>query len=144
MKKILLLAPLAAAPAALALPTAQSEADTAAPAQESAFGEPVTVNGVLIPDLEIKRFLVYGPGRNALDARKLQVLMDHERRLRRTEMAERILDEKGDMEEAALEAAVDEAMTTFDFDQRIVTRRLEQEKASFAERYLSTALFEGL
>lgn len=135
MKKILLLAPLAAAPAALALPTAQSEADTAAPAQESAFGEPVTVNGVLIPDLEIKRFLVYGPGRNALDARKLQVLMDHERRLRRTEMAERILDENGDMEEAALEAAVDEAMKAFDFDQRIVTRRLEQEKASFAERY---------
>ena len=133
-----LLAPLAAAPAAFALPTAQSAVEATeavAPAQESAFGEPVTVNGVVIPDLEIKRFLVYGPGRNALDARKLQVLMDHERELRRTEVAERILDEQGDMEEAALEAAVDEAMKAFDFDMGAVTRRLDKEKASFAERY---------
>ncbi|MEC7232771.1 MAG: hypothetical protein VXW31_07530 [Planctomycetota bacterium] len=133
-----LLAPLAAAPAALALPTAQSAVEATeavAPAQESAFGEPLTVNGVRIPDLEIKRFLVYGPGRNALDARKLQVLMDHERRLRRTEVAERILDEQGDMEEAALEAAVDEAMKAFDFDEEIITRRLAEEKASFSERY---------
>lgn len=134
-----LLAPLAAAPAALALPTVQeaveASAAVAAPAQDSIFGEQVSVNGVVISDLEIKRYLVYGPGRNALDARKLQILMDHERRLRRAEVAERILDDKGDMDEAALEAAVDEAMKAFDYDPGIVTRRLDKEKASFAERY---------
>lgn len=102
---------------------------------ESQFGEPVTVNGVRISDLAIKRYLVYGPGRNALDARKLQILMDHERKLRRTEVRDRILDDGADLDDAALEAAIDARMKDFDFDAGAVTRRLEKEKASFSERY---------
>jgi len=106
-----------------------------AQAGDSEFGDPVTVNGVLISDLAIKRYLVYGPGRNALDARKLQILMDHERKLRRTEVREQILDQGKELDDAALEAAVDARMKDFDYDPGAVTRRLEKEKASFTERY---------
>ncbi len=106
-------------------------------AGDSEFGDPVTVNGVRISDLAIKRYLVYGPGRNALDARKLQILMDHERKLRRTEVREQILDKGEDLDDAALEAAVDARMKDFDYDPGAVTRRLEKEKASFTERYPS-------
>ncbi|MDA8592904.1 hypothetical protein N9L90_03200, partial [Planctomycetota bacterium] len=70
-------------PAAFSEPAAPAafQADDAAQAT-SEFGEPVFVNGVRISDMAIKRFLVYGPGRNGLDARKLQILMDHEREIR--------------------------------------------------------------
>lgn len=123
--------------AVLTAPLIATAINVGAQDSESQFGEPVTVNGVRVTDLAIKRYLVYGPGRNALDARKLQILMDHERTLRRTEVRERILDDGADLDDVALEAAVDARMKDFDFDKGAVTRRLEKEKASFAERYPS-------
>lgn len=140
-KQPILTAALVAAPLAVSaafarpIPQAPVEAATTAPAQASVFGEPLVVNGVRISDMAIKRFLVYGPGRNALDARKLQILMDHERQLRRREVREDILDERGEMEAEDLELAVDEAMKRFMYDPEVVTRRLEGEVAGFTERY---------
>ncbi|MEM9803614.1 MAG: peptidylprolyl isomerase, partial [Planctomycetota bacterium] len=75
------------------------------------------------------------PGRNALDARKLQILMDHERELRRTSEREAVAAEMPDAGEAEIEAAVDERMARYAIDPEAVTRRLEKEKASFTERY---------
>lgn len=112
-----------------------SQATTTAAASGSEFGDPVSVNGVRISDMAIKRYLVYGIGRNALDARKLQILMDHERKLRRSEVRENILDEMPDLGDAELETEIDKRMKAFDYDSTIVDRRLEKEKASFMERY---------
>ena len=77
------------------------QADDAAQAT-SEFGEPVFVNGVRDPDLAIKRFLVYGPGRNGLDARKLQILMDHEREIRVDRGARGVLRRDGRRERGRL------------------------------------------
>ena len=150
MKKSLLISiPLAlttglyasAAPAGLILKTSasltsvQEAAVAEAPAAASEFGEPVTVNGVRITDMAIKRFLVYGPGRNALDARKLQVLMDHERELRVDEVTERILEETPDLPDEELSAEVEKRMKSLDYDAEALERRLTKERDSFHERY---------
>ena len=146
MKKILLLAsPLAlpfvlathavAAPSLAGSLTAATSVAASGILQESEFGEPVSVNGVRISDLAIKRFLVYGPGRNALDARKLQILMDYERQLRTTEVREAVASEMGTASDAEIDAETAERMKRFDFDQAALERRLQKEKASFTERY---------
>ena len=138
----------ALAPAALLLGAAPAlalaQADDAAPTDDataaaadasSEFGEPVFVNGVRISDMAIKRYLVYGKGNLALSARKLQVLMDHEREVRRDEIREEILDEGLELADAELEAEIDERMKRFDYDPAAVQRRLDKEKANFEERY---------
>lgn len=143
MKKSLLLALPAllathaiAAPAALT-PSAAIVASVSGPTigQDSEFGEPLSVNGVRISDMAIKRFLVYGPGRNALDARKLQILMDHERELRRSGVREEVAAEMGGAGDAEIEAEVEKRMERFNFDPAGLERRLTREKDSFAERY---------
>lgn len=45
---------------------------------ESEFGEPVTVNEVLITDAAIKRHIIYGPCRPALEWRRIDALLQHE------------------------------------------------------------------
>ncbi|MEM6675825.1 MAG: peptidylprolyl isomerase [Planctomycetota bacterium] len=138
-KRHLLTLPLlaAAAPLAAAASAAPATLEPIASAtlQESEFGEPVFVNGVRISDMAIKRFLVYGPGRNGLDARKLQILMDHERALRLTEERDAILAEMPDADEAAVGAELEKRMKRYDVDQDAIKRRLDKEKAGFTERY---------
>ncbi len=127
-----------AAPAAITPIAAYSAGVTAfgvTVSQDSEFGEPVTVNGVRISDMAIKRFLVYGPGRNALDARKLQILMDHERDLRRTQLREDVAEEMSGAGDAEIDAAVDKRMKRFDFNPEGLERRLAMEKSGFQERY---------
>ena len=124
----------------LAAPIAQAAAPALTPAalaslQESEFGEPVFVNGVRISDMAIKRFLVYGPGRNALEARKLQTLMDHEREIRVGEVREAVVAEMPDATDEQVAAEVAERMKRFDLDMSFVERRLAAEKASFQERF---------
>ncbi|MDG1491023.1 MAG: hypothetical protein P8R43_03970, partial [Planctomycetota bacterium] len=126
-----------AVPAAHAKPLApvtvpQTDDATAA---TSEFGEPVFVNGVRISDMAIKRFLVYGPGRNGLDARKLQILMDHEREIRVDEVREAVAAEMDGASDEALAAEVAERMKRFNLDTSFVDRRLAAEKASFQERF---------
>lgn len=119
--------------------------------ESSEFGAPLVVNGVRISDMEIKRALVYGPGRNALEARKLQVLMDHEIALRRSMERELVVAEMAAPDtsgmapdgaaaatqayEAAVQAEVDRRMQRYFANPLAVTRRLDEEKASFVERY---------
>ena len=126
-----------AVPAAHAKPLAPvtvPQADDAT-AATSEFGEPVFVNGVRISDMAIKRFLVYGPGRNGLDARKLQILMDHEREIRVDEVREAVAAEMDGASDEALAAEVAERMKRFNLDTSFVDRRLAAEKASFQERF---------
>lgn len=42
------------------------------------LGGPLTVGEVTIPELEIKRYLIYGPGRAALEFRRVNLLIDDE------------------------------------------------------------------
>jgi len=117
----------------------------------SEFGAPLVVGGVRIPDLEIKRALVYGPGRNALEARKLQALMDHEIALRRVSERELIevempAPDTAAMAEDAAEAAraayeeqvaaeLERRMQRYFADPAAIRARLDKEKAEFHERY---------
>lgn len=117
-----------------AAPAAAFQADDAA-AATSEFGEPVFVNGVRISDMAIKRFLVYGPGRNGLDARKLQILMDHEREIRVDEVREAVAAEMAGASDEEMAAEVAKRMKRFDLDTSFVDRRLAAEKASFQERF---------
>ena len=56
-------------------------------ATQSDFGEAVTVNGVLITDAAIKRHIIYGPCRPALEWRRIDALLQSEIE-RRTEAGE--------------------------------------------------------
>ncbi|QDV05665.1 hypothetical protein Poly30_11640 [Planctomycetes bacterium Poly30] len=131
------IAPLALLPTPLAAAAVSLGFANGSPAtaQESEFGEPVTVNGVRISDMAIKRFLVYGPGRNALDARKLQILMDHERELRKSGVREEVAAEMGAASDAEIEAEVEKRMERFNFDPAALERRLTREREGFQERY---------
>jgi len=125
-----------AAPVALpstALPFTVQADDASATASE--FGDPVVVNGVRISDMAIKRFLVYGPGRNGLDARKLQILMDHEREIRVEEVAEQVASEMDGASAEDRQAEVAKRMQRYELDMSFVERRLAAEKASFEERF---------
>ena len=53
----------------------QAETPTAG---QSEFGAPVTVNGVLIDDAAIKRHIIYGPCRPALEWRRIDALLNFE------------------------------------------------------------------
>lgn len=117
----------------------------AAPAQEptSEFGEPVVVNGERISDLEIMRFLVYGPGRNALEARKLEILMQQEVELRRFQGRERLAEERhqqafDDLSEeqaAAIDKEVEASFTHLAITREDTQARLAEQVASFKQRY---------
>lgn len=133
---------------ALALATSGLQAsaqDAAAPAAQetSEFGEPLIVNGERITDLEIKRFLVYGPGRNALEARKLEILMQQEAELRTYTERERLAEEQHTLtydeltedQKAAIDTVVEASLTYKNITMDDVRERLAEQNASFRERY---------
>jgi len=81
---------------------------------KSEFGSPLVVNGERIPDAEIKRALVYGPGRALLDVRKIEILMEQELELRE---------------------AMGEDVSVFALSDEEFQRVYDQEIAEFQERY---------
>jgi len=116
---------------------------TAAQEETSEFGEPVIVNGERIPDLEIMRFLIYGPGRNALEARKLEILMQQEVELRRYEARERLAEEQHQQafddlteeQQGAIDAEVDASFTHLQITLEDAQARIEEQVGEFKERY---------
>lgn len=66
----------------VAMPLVAQDAASSQQEPTSEFGEPLFVNGERITDLEIKRYLVYGPARNMLESAKLAVLVEQERQIR--------------------------------------------------------------
>ncbi|MFT5291267.1 MAG: hypothetical protein ACI82F_003346, partial [Planctomycetota bacterium] len=111
---------------------------------KSVFGEPLYVNGTRITDMEIKRFLCYGKGRNALEARRLATLMQQEWELREYEYGEELLsdtydgrasDELSEGEQQELKAAVAAKMAHFQYSKEEYDARLKKEEKSFYERY---------
>ena len=48
----------------------------------SRFGNPLVVDGQHVSDLEIMRYVIYGPGRPSLELRRLNVYLDRERAVR--------------------------------------------------------------
>ncbi len=109
----------------------------------SEFGEPLVVNGERVDDLVIKRFLLYGPGRNALEARKLELLMKQEKELRVYEAVERLSDEQYEKayedltaeEKVAVDAAVEAELAYMIVPRELVAERLNKQKADFQARY---------
>lgn len=119
------------------------------PEPTSIFGEALIVDGHHITDMEIKRFLCYGRGYNALDSRRLGVLIQQERELRQFETRESVLtDEHGgadydslsDEQRAAVDASVDAALAYLEYDEAEYTRRIEDHAVKFADRYPSLDL----
>jgi hypothetical protein len=116
---------------------------SAAQEPASEFGEPVTVNGERIPDLEIMRFLVYGPGRNALEARKLEILMQQEVELRQYEGRERLAEEQhqqafddlAEEQQKAIDATIDTTFTHLQITLEDAQARIAEQVADFKERY---------
>lgn len=149
----ILLALLPAAPGlAFAAP---QEATVTVPANDvtddgtSMFGEALYVNGRRITDMEIKRFLCYGKGRNALEARKLGTLMQQEWELREYETRNALLDERyegraledlGDAEQAELKTLVDQELAKYQFNVEEYEDRLAREEKDFYERYPTLSL----
>ena len=143
-----LLAALTALPATTwALQDAAAPSATAIAAVDdgtSIFGDALYVNGERITDMEIKRFLCYGKGRNALEARRLGLLMRQEWELREFTMAEelltndyggRSLEELSDSEKETLNSTIAAAMERFRFNKQEYSDRLEREAADFKRRY---------
>ena len=101
----------------------------------SEFGEPLVVNGEHISDLEIMRSLVYGPGRNALEARKLEILMQQEVELRRElEAQERFqagYEDISDEQKQAIDASFSHLKITRDH----AKARIAEQVVDFKERY---------
>lgn len=141
----LLLTLLPAAPLLASAPI-QEAGVTAQPADDgnSIFGEPLYVNGTRITDMEIKRFLCYGKGRNALEARRLATLMQQEWELREYEYSEQMLsddydgrtsDELSEGEQQELTAAIAAEMAQFQYSIEEYDDRLKREETSFYGRY---------
>ncbi len=147
LSKILLALIPAASGVAFATP---QEATVTMPAAEvtddgtSIFGEPLYVGGKRITDMEIKRFLCYGKGRNALEARKLGTLMQQEWELREYEAQNALLDERyggreledlGEAEQAELNELVAQQLARYQFNVEEFDDRLAREEKDFYERY---------
>lgn len=134
----------AAAQTRLSRPGPDGRIDLGQDDGESIFGEPVYVNGLRIPDIDIKRFLCYGRGSNGLLARRLGVLMDQERTLREFKLRERLADELfeetspdglSDAQRTEVERYVGEEMAHLIIPESDVQARLEEYADEFTERY---------
>jgi hypothetical protein len=115
----------------------------------SILGEPLIIDGHRITDMEIKRFLCYGRGYNALDSRRLGVLIQQERELRQYETrsslaAERYAGASFDSLTVEQQAEVDVAMASvlayMEYDEAEYTRRTEDHRKQFTDRYPSLDL----
>ncbi|MCP3918201.1 MAG: hypothetical protein GY711_21840 [bacterium] len=143
----LLAAALGSSPLATASQEPAGTAEASAPAVDdgkSVFGDPVYVNGKRISDFAIKRYLCYGKGRNALESRKLQALMDQEITLRQRDYFNRNLedtfpgklaDELTDDERKQVQAKVDEEMKRFEIDETYYEYELKRQNDDFIRRY---------
>ena len=114
----------------------------------SIFGDPLFVNGREITEMEIKRYLCYGKGRNALESRRLGLLMDQERELRVEAAREEALDgmyadaevvpfydELDEAQRAAVDAKVKELLAYMEVDLAVHRKTIEDNEAEFIERY---------
>ncbi|HIF39478.1 MAG TPA: hypothetical protein EYQ74_00085 [Planctomycetes bacterium] len=134
-----------------------STASQAAPApvsspqgpSDSILGKPLIIDGHRISNMEIKRFLCYGKGYNALDSRRLGVLIKQERELRQYESRNSIAGEsyKGASYEsltaeqkAEVDVAVASALAYMEYDEAEYVRRTEIHRAQFTDRYPSLDL----
>jgi hypothetical protein len=115
----------------------------------SVLGEPLIVNGHRITDMEIKRFLCYGKGYNALDSRRLGVLIKQERELRQYESRNSIAAERYAgasfesltvEQQAEVDVAVASALAYMEYDEAEYSRRIELHLVQFTERYPSLDL----
>lgn len=141
----LLLTLLPAAPLLASAPIQEAGVSVqAADDGKSIFGEPLYVNGTRISDMEIKRFLCYGKGRNALEARRLATLMQQEWELREYEFSEQMLsddydgraqDKLSEGEQQELKAAIAAEMAHFQYSKEEYDERLKREEKSFYGRY---------
>lgn len=123
-------------PSLLALLLATSgatAAQDAAPTSE--FGEPLVVNGEHISDLDIMRFLVYGPGRNALEARKLEILMQQEVELRQELAAEEQFQVSYEDATEEQKQAIDARFTHLKITREDAKARIAEQVLEFKERY---------
>jgi len=115
----------------------------------SILGEPLIIDGHRITDMEIKRFLCYGRGYNALDSRRLGVLIQQERELRQYETrsslaAERYAGASFDSltveQQAEVDVAMASALAYMEYDEAEYTRRTEDHRKQFTDRYPSLDL----
>lgn len=116
---------------------------------DTLLGEPLIINGHLITEMEIKRFLCYGRGFNALDSRKLGVLIKQERELRHYETCNSIAAEQfagasfeslSTEKRAQVEAATASALAYMEYEEVEYTRRIEHHREQFTNRYPSLDL----
>ena len=135
----------------LSLAPGYAPAAQEASAESSEFGEPVIVNGQRISDLEIKRYLIYGPGQTILETERLGILIDKELEHRRAQLEKQYSaelfggkdlaaltpEEKQQLEAKKPEvmARVDEQIGQFRLDEKYHDWVREQEFSSFRERY---------
>jgi hypothetical protein len=139
--------------AAALLTTAQQAASAPAASlqapSDSILGKPLIVDGHRITDMEVKRFLCYGRGYNALDSRRLGVLIRQERELRQYESRNSIAAERHAgasfesltaEQQAEVDVAVASALAYMEYDEVEYTRRIEVHRDKFTERYPSLDL----
>lgn len=139
-----------AAPASPAQASAAQNGAADADDQDEAalFGEPLVVNGRRITDMEIKRFLCYGKGRNALESRRLGLLMAQEKELREYTERERAIEalfgdaeslplyeELSEEQRGQVDARVAEALAYMVVRPEAVRAKLDKNAAEFHERY---------
>lgn len=110
----------------------------------SIFGEPLYVDGERITDEEIQATLCYGKGRNALEARKLGVLMQQERELRQFNLREEVAAEKFGStayaeltaeQRAEVDAQVADALSYLVVTEEQLQERLKEHADQFHERF---------
>ncbi|MDP6385887.1 MAG: peptidylprolyl isomerase [Planctomycetota bacterium] len=116
---------------------------------DSILGKPLIIDGHRITDIEIKRFLCYGKGYNALDSRRLGVLIQQERELRQYETRNSISAVRhagasfGSLtpeQQAEVDVEMASALAYMEYDEAEYTRRIEDHRSQFTERYPSLDL----
>ncbi len=141
--------------AALQAPTvgmqapAPDQGEAAPVKKDPVLGEPLIIDGHTVPMVEIKRFLCYGKAYNALDARRLGVLIKQEKELREYEIRNTIAGERfagasyeslNAEQQAQVSEATHQALSYMNYEEAEYTRRIEDHKAKFEERYPSLDL----
>ncbi len=116
---------------------------------DSILGKPLIIDGHRITDMEIKRFLCYGKGYNALDSRRLGVLIKQERELRQYETRNSISAARhagasfGSLtpeQQAEVDVEMASALAYMEYDEAEYTRRIEDHSSQFTDRYPSLDL----
>ena len=116
-----------------------------APALEPDLGGPLVVGGVEIPPDEIKRFLIYGPGRAELEYTRVQFLIDREveRRIRENEDG-RVSGKELQISELELAAALDAQAAEFARDYPTLDLETEIRRGHRSRAWYERALRQEL